>query len=164
MKFKEIWKEYPSESPCSTKDFKNQCAIKVGMALAKCGVNTLDLVPKGRHCWHHKAQEGHVLSAEELAAGLQRVKLQGVSSAIKIQGKDFKSKLAGKKGIIFFKDYWVRSIDSPDRPTGDHIDLWNGSRLTDWRTWIRIQFGLVIPDVWSDLEQATEILFWKLEE
>ena len=58
----------------------------------------------------------------------------------------------------------MRTVDKPDRPTGDHIDLWNGSRLTDWKTWIRIQFGLVIPEVWSDLEKSKKILFWEIKD
>jgi hypothetical protein len=37
-------------------------------------------------------------------------------------------------------------------------------RLTDWSSWIRIQLGLVIPDVWSDLEKASTVLFWKVNE
>ncbi len=164
IKFAQLWDNYPDDSPCSTTDFKNQCAIKVGTALSKCGVKTTNLVSKNRHCWHHKGSEGHVLSAEELAAGLNKFRITGVNSAIEIKGKDFKTKLSGKKGIIFFKDYWMRTVDKPDRPTGDHIDLWNGSRLTDWKTWIRIQFGLVIPEVWSDLEKSKKILFWEIKD
>ncbi|WP_188150498.1 T6SS effector amidase Tae4 family protein [Teredinibacter waterburyi] len=164
VKFKNLWDSYPDEPPCSKKDFSDQCAIKVGNALAKCGVKTITLVKRTRHCWHHEVGEGHTLAAEELAAGLAKVRIQGISSAVEIKPENFKSQLTGKKGIVFFKDYWLRSADKPGRPTGDHIDLWNGSRLTDWRTWVRIQFGLVIPGVWSDLEKSKKILFWKVLE
>lgn len=164
IKFKDLWKTYPGDPPCNIKDFKNQCAIKVGAALAECGVDTSKLVPKKRHCWHHGVKLGHVLAAEELATGLQKYRLKGISTAIEVPGVEFKSRLAGKKGIIFFKDYWERSVDKPGNPTGDHIDLWNGSRLTDWRTWLRIRLGIVIPGVWSGLEKATTVLFWKVEE
>lgn len=164
VKFKKLWDSYPDEPPCNKKDFSDQCAIKVGSALAKCGVKTTLLVKKSRHCWHHNVSEGHTLAAEELAAGLKKVKIEGIGKALEIKPEKFKSQLAGKKGIVFFKDYWLRSADKPERPTGDHIDLWNGSRLTDWKTWIRIQFGLVIPGVWSDLEKSKKILFWQVRE
>lgn len=163
IKFKELWKNYPDGHPCN-KEFTNQCAIKLGVALAKSGVDTTLLVPKKRHCWYHKNSEGHVLAADELAAGLKKVRLAGVAQSIEVTGQNFKSRLSGLKGIVYFEDYWLRSGDNPGRPTGDHIDLWDGSRLTDWSSWVRIQFGLVIPNVWSDLESAKKILFWKVEE
>jgi hypothetical protein len=131
IKFKDLWDNYPSDPPCSTKDFKNQCAIRVGAALAKSGVVTTSLVPGSRHCWHHKHSEGHALAAEELAAGLKKVRIRGISPAIEVPGEGFKSKLAGKKGIVFFKDYWMRNADAPDRPTGDHVPIGQDScRLT----------------------------------
>lgn len=163
IKFKALWDSYPGTPPCDS-SLSNQCAIKVGSALAKQGVNTTKLVPIKRHCWFHGNNEGHILSAEELAAGLKKVKISGIENAIELPGQDYKSKIAGKKGIIFFQNYWVRSQDNPGYPTGDHIDLWNGSRLTDWSSWIRIQFGVVIPDVWSDFEKSPKILFWRIPQ
>lgn len=105
-----------------------------------------------------------MLAAEELAAGLKRAHLDGIGEAQVFDGKDFREKIAGKKGIIFFKDYWMRSADNPGSPTGDHIDLWNGSRLTDLSSWVRVRFGLTIPDVWSDFEKSKHIAFWKVDE
>ena len=67
---------------------------------------------------------------------------------------NFKAKIAGKKGIIYFEDYWLRPEDRPERPTGDHIDLWNGSRLTEVSSWLRVQLGISYEGVWSDLEKA----------
>ncbi len=81
------------------------------------------MVPKGRHCWFHDVSDGHILSAEELATGLRKYKIKGISTAIEVDAKDFKSKISGKKGIVFFKDYWLRSEDRKGSPTGDHIDL-----------------------------------------
>lgn len=164
VKFKELWKNYPDDYPCNKKTFSNQCAIKVGSALAKCGVKTITLVPKKRHCWFHGENEGHVLSAEDLAAGLKKVKIPGISSVIALDAVGYKTKIAGKKGILFFRDYWLRSEDRPERPTGDHIDLWNGSRLTDVSSWFRVQFGIVYDGVWSDFEKSKTVLFWKIEE
>ena len=163
VKFNELWNNYPDSNPCNPK-FKNQCAIKVGVALSKSGADTTKLVSKKRHCWFHGEENGHVLSAEELAKGLSGSSLPGLEKAIEIAGKNFKSKIAGRKGIIFFENYWLRSEGRPSYPTGDHIDLWNGQRLTDWSSWIRIQLGVVIPDVWSDLEKAPRVLFWNIPQ
>lgn len=35
-------------------------------------------------------------------------------------------------GIVYFADYWARNArkKASGKPTADHIDLWNGSRLT----------------------------------
>lgn len=164
VKFKDLWKNYPEDAPCDKKLFSNQCAIKVGSALAKCGVKTTTLVPKKRHCWHHKENEGHVLSASDLAAGLRNAKILGIAPSVEIEAVNFKAKIAGKKGIIYFEDYWLRPEDRPERPTGDHIDLWNGSRLTDVTSWLRVQLGISYDGVWSDFEKAKKVLFWKVEE
>ena len=164
VKFKELWKFYPTDAPCDKKEFSNQCAIKVGSALSKCGVKTTTLVPKNRHCWHHKENEGHVLSANELATGLRKTKIPGIASAIEVKATNFKAQIAGKKGIIYFEDYWLRAEDRPERPTGDHIDLWNGSRLTDVTSWLRVQLGISYEGVWSDFEKSKKILFWQVSE
>lgn len=162
LKFENLWDNYPHNKPCSN-DFQNQCAIKVGAALAKSGVDTKRLVPGKRHCWHHGVADGHILAAEELAAGLQKVSLPGIGRTTSLTPVNYKSAIAGKTGIIFFKDYWMRSVDKEGAPTGDHIDLWNKNRITDWSSWLRIQFGVVIPDVWSDFEKAKKILFWEVK-
>lgn len=164
VNFSDLWKAYPDDAPCNKDKFSNQCAIKVGHALAKCGVDTTKLVPKSRHCWFHDYSLGHVLAAEELAAALEKVRIPGINIPSNIEPKNFSERIAGRKGIIFFKDYWTRSSDAPNTPTGDHIDLWNGSRLTDWKTYFRVQWGIVIPNVWSDLEAATTITFWQVTE
>ncbi|QUM89866.1 type VI secretion system amidase effector protein Tae4 [Moritella sp. 36] len=134
--FKKIWDNHPSvenffdDFPCidgsGSKAFDNQCAIRIGVALDATGISTAGFT--GARCWHgHKP--GHILRAEELANWLK-----GASSPfktmIKFEAKDGFSKINGKKGIIFFKDYYGANNQ------GDHIDLWNGSRLTRYSSWI----------------------------
>jgi len=176
--FKKLWDNHPtntdSKNPCSTngkKNFSNQCAIRVGVSLAKCGIKTTS-IPGAIHCWHgHEKSEGHVIRAEELAKGLEKIKLPGLRSVIKIDPSDFSSKIKGKKGIIFLKDYWRRTTNGKKESfrnrTGDHIDLWNGSSMTDSTSWARINlrigsFGLhSITDEFSDFEDSKEIWFWE---
>ena len=145
------------------KKFSNQCAIKVGASLSKCGVKTTSLVPKNRHCWHHKENEGHILSATELANGLRKTKILGIAAAIEIDAAKFKTRIAGKKGIVYFEDYWLRAEDRPERPTGDHIDLWNGSRLTDLTSWLRVQLGTVMKVFGLTLRNPKKFYFGRLK-
>ncbi|GAB3536041.1 MULTISPECIES: type VI secretion system amidase effector protein Tae4 [Photobacterium] len=135
-KFGMIWEAHPSvenffdDFPCTNesgeKAFENQCAIRLGVALEGAGISTKGF--RGVRCWHgHKP--GHILRAEELANWLK-----GPSSpfkqVIEFEASEGFSMIKGKKGIIFFKDYY-----GPNNQ-GDHIDLWNGSRLTRYSSWI----------------------------
>ncbi len=67
-----------------------------------------------------------------------------------------------RTGLVFFQNYWGPGMQ------GDHIDLWNGSRLTDRGSWLRIHarigsFGIhsILSDV-SDMEKAQAVWFWQL--
>lgn len=176
--FKQLWGNHPTisgeENPCTTngkKNFPNQCAVRVGVALTKCGVKTTS-IPGVTHCWQHPKSAGHVIRAEELSIGLTKVRLPGLNSVIKVNPKSFSEELSGKRGIIFFKDYWRRtnsgSKESFRNRSGDHIDIWNGSRITDRTSWARIylrigSFGLhSITDRFSDFEDSKEIWFWEV--
>lgn len=155
MKFEKLWKNHPTidapmfsdDAPCTVngkRAFNNQCAIRMGVSLQKSGVK-LDTF-KGAKCWHgHKP--AHILRAEELTNWLkgpfspfkQRFEFKGVNGFQDINGK---------KGIIFFKDYY-----GPGNQ-GDHIDLWNGSRLTKFRTWF--EFSVCDGRHYS----KADVLFW----
>ncbi len=143
LKFKEMWESYPivgeRSAPCKTngkRNFDDQCAIRLGVCLASCGVDTTKLVPKIRHCWQHNSKLGHVLAAEDLANGLAKYKIDGISALKKIDSSKFQTVLAGKTGIIFFKDFWAKTGEDVAHRSGDHIDLWNNNRLTKWTTWL----------------------------
>ena len=109
--FKKLWDNHPTNTnhkdPCMTngkKNFSNQCAIRVGVSLAECGIKTAS-IPGAIHCWHgHDKSEGHVIRAEELANGLTKISLPGLKPVIKVNPNEFSKKISGKKGIIFFKD------------------------------------------------------------
>jgi hypothetical protein len=139
MNFKDLWKNHPTveslidDAPCKVngkRAFTNQCAIRLGQSLSKSGVN-LDSF-RGAKCWHNH-KPAHILRAEELADWLKGP-FSPVKKMITFEGVDGFSKIGGKKGIIFFKDYY-----GPGNQ-GDHIDLWNGSRLTNNRTWLEFAF------------------------
>lgn len=172
LKFQELWKNHPTitgdDNPCSTNgrpNFPNQCAIRVSVSLAHCGVDT-SRIPGATHCWQHDKSQGHIIRAEELANGLTRYPIVGLQRVVKVKPDDFAKELSGKRGIIFFKDYWQRTNNSKKESfrnrSGDHIDLWNGHRMTDWKSWARIRFRIVVPPLWYDLEESKSIWFWQV--
>jgi len=184
--FKKLWNNHPTvtgnENPCTTNgkpNFPDQCAIQVGVALSVCGVNTAK-IPGVRHCGHHNKSDGHVLAAEELAWGLKSFPVPGVGKIQEISSTEFPEVLREKKGIIFFKDYWQRTVNGKKQNfrnrSGDHIDLWDGNRMTSpgsWaetlHAWARVHariggFGLHSIGFYSDLEDSKAIWFWQVIE
>ncbi len=140
MRFKTLWNNHPTinaslfadDAPCivdGKRAFTNQCAIRLGVALELSGINLTSF--RGARCWHgHKP--AHILRAEELANWLK----SGFSPfrrRIEFKAADGFKDIMSKTGIIFFKDYY-----GPGNQ-GDHIDLWNRSRLTAFRTWLEFR-------------------------
>lgn len=159
VEFKAIWAAYPSTDPCDAKDgngtklFKNQCAIRVSHALKGVGA-TFKSYPAKRKCWIHPGAE-HILAAKELADWLEKQPFLGCRQAENITGGDWRNKVEGRTGIICFEDYYAPSEGSG----GDHIDLWNGSRMTSLFSGFRTRFNIVMPR-WSDLRKSRRIRFF----
>lgn len=162
VRFDALWSAYVKGTVCDAKNdkgellFSNQCAIRVSHALKKCGV-TFKSYPKKRKCWVHP-DEDHCLAAKELADWLELQPFVGCKKAEVISGENWRDKVAGRTGIICFEDYYTPSGGSG----GDHIDLWNGSRMTDLTSGLRTRFGIVIPTIWSDLRKARKIRFFPI--
>jgi hypothetical protein len=130
MLFDLLWNNHPTITddnfPCSSDgkpNFENQCAIRMGECLQRSGFDVG--APPVRRCWFHTGVSSHILAAEELAKALEsNASYPGIRPPIKFHGDSGFDAISGKKGIIFFKDYYGPGGQ------GDHIDLWNGSRLT----------------------------------
>ncbi|WP_426713223.1 T6SS effector amidase Tae4 family protein [Cronobacter muytjensii] len=150
----------PCWKPDGHKAFDDQCAIRLGVALTRCGYDVSRL--KLAQCWYHPKTDGHVLRAEELAKALKRTAIPGVFSAVKVSTENFEETLRGQTGIIFFKDYFRRGSESFTNRSGDHIDLWNGERVTSRSSYLRIQWGLRWEGYLSDFFNSREIWFWKI--
>lgn len=133
--FQKLWDAHPgTDKPCTTDgkaNFDNQCAIRMGVAFKMAGIST-----KGwglRHCWHHPVTEGHILAAEELANVLAtRAIVPGMRQVEKYSGEEGLQRIKGRRGIFFCKDFY----GAPQ--VGDHIDLWNGWRLTALRSLVSV--------------------------
>ena len=122
--------------------FSNACATRISKALNDSGANhhipyIKDVGPTGK-------MESQVSSGENKRWYIFRVKIlakyliKTYGSPLEYQSHEYKSKLAGKKGIIMFE------VTGWDDATG-HADLWDGAKA-----------------VWQDYGgQANKILFWE---
>ena len=141
--------------------FPNQCAIRMGVALKRAGVSPGQLGGIS-DCAVHLREEMHFINASQLAGALAGAKLPGVGPIekyAKAEASAFYPKIFGRTGIIYIQDYWSRSSDQPGRPTGDHIDVWNGYRssakwLMEWFSWL---------GYYSNYTHAGEIWFWEVK-
>lgn len=171
VRFADLWSSYPAKLPYldaktgkPPPGYDNQCAIKVSWAIQGVGVQMVSFKQAA------VAVDGKKLAirAEELAAWLRKQPFCGLPSLpLTITGKDWATKIKGKTGIIFFKDYWRR--DGERQASGDHIDLWNGARLTSTgllgslETFARFTVGIQsFRGLYSDLGDSSEILFWEI--
>jgi hypothetical protein len=167
MKFKQLWSNFPekeniktrcyNKQPASSAPFSDYCAIMLSEALIVSGFSMNGF--KGKKCWSHDGMR-HALLAEELANHLKSTHTPWLGKMEKLLPSTFEKSIAGRSGIIFFKDYWKRRSETFENRSGDHIDLWNGSRITSSSVFTREIlefFGRV-----SDLNQSREIWFWEI--
>lgn len=151
--FQTLWNNHPTTKGdaalLDVKAYPNQCAVRMHAWLERSGFDLKTF--RGLRSWQ-KGKPGYALRAQELADWLASPfsKLPPVE---KYRGQEVFQKIGAKTGIIFFQNYW-----GPGNQ-GDHVDLYNGSRLTDWRSWVRLRFRIVIPGVWEDLEKAQGVWF-----
>ena len=104
-----LWLNHPYPgSPCAA-EFPNQCAIRMGVALERSGVDMSSF--PGARCWHGH-RPGHILRAQELADWLS---IQGIFGPRTVFRKQ--RDLGDKRGIVFVQNGWGST---------DHIDLWDG--------------------------------------
>lgn len=180
IEFKDLWYGHPInesvQTPCIAPHnlvniegrevpkgfpvFHNQCAIRLGIALRRAGVQPSQL-PRIAYCYVHNREEMHYINANQLANAINRANISGVGPRERYVGEDaaqFYPKIFGRTGIIYIQDYWRRSSDGA-RPTGDHIDVWNGYRssakwLMEWFSWL---------GYYSNYAGAGEIWFWEVK-
>ncbi len=143
--------------PKGAPSFANQCAIRMAVALREAGIS-LSQIGNPRVSWFHSKDKMFVLVAQELANGLKPGRIPGLGTLEKVKDpKNFHNELYGRKGIIFFKDYWRRTGQT--QPTGDHIDVWNGYRtsakwLMEWFSWLGYN---------ENYGKSKEIWFWEVK-
>lgn len=181
VEFKDLWYGHPLNqsvvSPClapfdgqfhgskalqNTPTFANQCAIRMGVALKNAGLPHEVFEGRCLTCAAHGPEAMHFIRAQEVADALADLPIRGVGERLILKDgapKDYYPELYGRTGIIYIKDYWHRKSDRPERPSGDHIDVWNGYRssakwLVEWFSWL---------GYYSNYSGAREIWFWPVE-
>lgn len=142
--FETLWKNHPTidgSSPVLDREtYANQCAIALSAALLKSGVSLSSF--KGVKSWEQGKPE-YAIRAQELADWLVSNKSRFGLSVTKHSGNDAFEAMSGKKGIVFIQNYY-----GPGNQ-GDHIDLWNGSRMTDWTSYFRVNWSFRQSNLYS---------------
>lgn len=165
--FNQLWANHPTNTgeqlPCRTlgiANFTNQCSIRMGVCLQRSGV-PVSAIRGALTCNQakltgHGKEHMHYIRARELAQALRNASIPGVGPVYSLNNpSDFANELDGRRGLIFFNGYWWRSTDT-SRPTGDHIDLWNG-----WRTSAKMLFPWF---GWlGGYNKSSNIWFWEVK-
>ncbi|MEZ5774483.1 MAG: T6SS effector amidase Tae4 family protein [Hyphomicrobiaceae bacterium] len=152
--------------------YANQCAIRMGVCMHRAGI-TIGELGGVATCSFHGREEMHTLNAQQMGDAISRLRYDNLSPVEKLTGADaagFYTKIINRRGFIFFKDYWARSvaIKGPagttewvheKSPTGDHVDLWNGYRtsanwLMEWFSWL---------GYYHTYSKSKEIWFWEIK-
>ncbi len=123
------YEDYRIDSAPCKGGVTNQCAVRMSVALERCGFSLSAFTPPNRV---HRGRRScamdvpHVLGANELARYLER--LWGGPERFRGEaGHKAATSLNNRHGIIYFNNCFRRnSTDTTMR--GDHIDLWNGSQ------------------------------------
>ncbi|PZN79475.1 MAG: hypothetical protein DM484_11290 [Candidatus Methylumidiphilus alinenensis] len=160
--FATLWNNHPTiKGESSLLDrgaYEYQCSINLSAALIRSGVNMKSY--NGQLSWQ-KGNPKYAIRAQQLANWLASPVNPLRSKVEKYSGSEVFDKINGRSGVIFFQNYWGIGHQ------GDHIDLWNGYRLTDWRTWVRIHirigsFGLHNLGAGADFAKAETVWFWAI--
>ena len=173
--FAKLWDSYPSGHPYVDAKtgkpplgYSNQCAIKVSMAIHGAGIEMKSF--KGGAVTVNKMKCAVV--ATQLAGWLKLQPFCGLPKEPEnVTGKEWQTKIKGKTGIVYFENYWRRSGEKTTA-SGDHIDLWNGSRLTATGLSFISTMGrrIGINEIgagtdwgYSDVRNSTLVLFWEVK-
>lgn len=173
VSFQQLWAAYPDkEAPFVDPQTgkippyaDNQCAIRLSITLHNVGLEMKSFRGQGQIRIESKRT---ALRARELADWLKLRPLAGLRAPEDVTGADWRDKIKGRTGIIFFSGYWARDTDSNGATTGDHIDLWNKDTLTSpgvqGRVTTFFRFRLGLSTAWySDLGKSKQILFWDVK-
>jgi hypothetical protein len=146
--FEQLWDSYATGDPYVDpktgevpQGFENQCAIRISVTLHRVGIEMKSFDGGGRILINGKRTS---VRAKELAAWLKLQPFCGLPSKPEnITGADWQSKIKGRTGIVFFGSYWARPGQSTQNADGDHIDLWNKSKLTpSVESFLRFYLGI----------------------
>jgi hypothetical protein len=120
--------DYRTDSaPCKA-GVTNQCAVRMSVALLRCGFSLDAFRPQNRVHRNRSAcrlDVPHVLGAQELANYLRQI----WGPPEQFRGRTLhnaQTSLQNRRGIIYFNNCFRRARGGP--MVGDHIDLWTGTQ------------------------------------
>ncbi len=185
VKFSDLWDNYVTGTPYKPApgdkgDYSNQCALRMSATFHKIGIKMKSFSQKSVKPMPGAQVLGRVMMngaaaavrAYELGEWLKLQPFCGLPQKPEdVTGKDWETKVKGRTGIIMFHAYWTRVGEAPASASGGHIDLWNGSRLTNnglagtLETFARLTLGINNPwiPVYSDLRNSKIILFFEVK-
>ncbi|WP_426117415.1 type VI secretion system amidase effector protein Tae4 [Massilia sp. PWRC2] len=185
VKFAHLWDNYVTGNPFKPApddkaDYSNQCALRMSATFHKSGIKMLSFSQKtvkpmpGAKVLGRVIMDGSpaAVRAYELSEWLRLQPFCGLPKQPEdITGKDWESKVKGRTGIIMFHAYWTHSGQTAANASGGHIDLWNGSRLTNngvagtIEMFARFRLGINNPwiPLYSDLRNSKTILFFEVK-
>jgi Type VI secretion system (T6SS), amidase effector protein 4 len=156
--FATLWSNHPTikgDDALLDKDvYKDQCAINVGAAFIRSSLSMESF--RGVYSWQ-KDSPRYPIRAQELANWLDSGMSGLMARTEKYTGKEGFDKIAKRTGIVFIQNYWGEGRQ------GDHIDLWNGSRMTELISYFRIQWHFSLEGVFTDMRLAQAIWFWQVQ-
>ncbi|SEA62009.1 T6SS effector amidase Tae4 family protein [Rubrimonas cliftonensis] len=157
--FAEMWAAHPSNdtpaetSPCRRRDgssaFANQCCVRMGECLTRCGIDISGF--RGAFCWHGHGKR-HPLKVEQFKNDLNSDEALFAPYYAEKHVKPRRGAqkthhhFLGRQGIVVFRNFYGAGGQ------GDHIDLWNG-----------VSNGKKLAQGGLDyFERSKEIWFWKI--
>jgi hypothetical protein len=178
LRFADLWENYPFGQPYPDPNGLldgNQCAVKMSVALSAAGVPLGGFPGASVILSEPQGPIRAAIRANELADWLKQLRISGLSKPEDVTGMDWRTKIARRQGIVYFVGFWPRTDAEKADPklySGDHIDLWNGTRLEissddapaqiarslGWNQGLtQFTFG------WHNLNNSKQILFWQVQ-
>lgn len=123
----------PCKSTIDGHAIENQCAVRMSIALERCGFSISGFGRVNDHNNPRRVHDGrvscqvnlaHVLAAEELARYIDAV--IGFTHDLRDDALDGAQSALTSPGIIYINNCFTRRGQAERR--GDHIDLWDGSQ------------------------------------
>jgi hypothetical protein len=133
--FAQLWAAHPALqsppviNPCSTNgvpNHENQCAIRLGVAIANGGVGLASY--PGAFCWSGHGRT-HALRVEQMKLWLDSEEAWFLPNYAEKHYRNARGLqktfhyFLGRQGIVAFLNFW-----GPGN-SGDHIDLWDGTSI-----------------------------------
>jgi Type VI secretion system (T6SS), amidase effector protein 4 len=161
--FATLWSKHPHVTGegalLDSSVYQNQCAINLSASLIRSGVDMRTF--PGQWSWQ-KDKPKYAIRAQEIANWLLTPATHLHTKVEMLSASEVFSDAAGKRGIrartgiVFFQHYWGPGAN------GDHIDLWNGFRLTDMFSYVRIYARLGSLGFSTDYRLAKSVWFFPI--